>query len=285
MPKASVSSALPGRPPKRHRVVLSQVVTLRLDDGRVFEVSPNVIQTARVEWYGIADTEGLFDYGVTHRFDVVLERELFKIPRNDPDPDETWQSLRTAFKVKRVRPRPKDFRDSPGEIWLAYLEVAELPSHIVNQASFWADACDMMGDTLRWGIDIVDNISEGFDVWHEQALVEGALIWPRVLGVHPRARGQDLGIRLLAHALWALHRSSDDVAILEAAAISTYFDGKAKVEQTPASFRALCRYYGRLGFRRWFVKQRAESKGGSIMVLRLGEVGIRAFYESGKRLL
>ncbi|MDB4893579.1 MAG: hypothetical protein JWL61_5434 [Gemmatimonadetes bacterium] len=281
MSKASVaSSSLPGRPPKRHRVVLNQYITLRFDDGIECAVTPSVIQTTSVEWGGLGDAEIISDDSVMHRFDVVVHRDIV-----EDRTDATWQSMRDAYPVKASDSRDEGFRDNADEIWLAHLSIAEIPSHIVEQTSSWADTCDMLGDTLRWGMDIVESIADNVGRPYGQALVEGALLWPQRLGVHPRARGQDIGIKLLAHALWALHRSRSDVAILEAAATTTYFDQVEKIEQTPESFRALCRYYGRLGFRRWFVKQRAHTNGGSIMVLRFGEDGIRAFHESGERLL
>jgi predicted N-acetyltransferase YhbS len=89
-----------------------------------------------------------------------------------------------------------------------------------------------------------------------------------LLGVHPRARGQQIGLQLLAHALWSLVRSSSDLVVIEAAVVRTEFDAVTP-EQSPEPFRALCRYYARLGFRRWYTRHKPTTWAGNVMVLEL----------------
>lgn len=270
---------------RRRGITLAEHIRLDTLDGHTFEVRPSIFHRMEEHWTGFADAEVLFYEPIMHRFDVCVTRELFDIEigakdEDDATADRRWESLLAAYPVPAPRadalpcmPRAA----SEEEIRIAYLTIGELPVHMAAPGDDWWEILDALGDTLRDVSEIIEALrNDDARGVGSGALLSGALIWPRLLGVHPRARGQRIGLQLLAHGLWALHRSTCDLAVLEAAAVRTEFDAD-EPEQSPESFRALCRHYARLGFKRWHARRKAHVRGGSIMLLELGDRGMQAW--------
>ena len=140
---------------------------------------------------------------------------------------------------------------------VARLEVAEHREIICQTlcGGSWFEYLDAIGDdggTLMTGI-VVD--LAGYDKPIDEdrdgmpPLIEGSLFWFRSLGLHPAFRGQNIGARLLAHALFHLHRCEFDLAVLEAFPMKTIFDSKVP-PRTVAAVRKLVSYYEWVGFKR-----------------------------------
>lgn len=93
------------------------------------------------------------------------------------------------------------------------------------------------------------------------ALSGGSLLLCHRLEVHPAFRGQQIGLRLLTHGLWFLHRSDADRAVLEAVPLPPHMrrftqaqqlTGKVTVAEKrirARAVRSLVAYYEQIGFR------------------------------------
>jgi GNAT superfamily N-acetyltransferase len=131
-------------------------------------------------------------------------------------------------------PKPRD-----GWRWCERLDEQEVPQYTE------------MEELVRALVDAYE--TEGI-----QAMRRGSLWWLRALHVHPRCRGDQLGARLLAHALRDLVGGPYDVVVLEAHPELTIFAAKPqapglanwKTYDAPsvAALEGLARYFARMGF-------------------------------------
>jgi hypothetical protein len=140
----------------------------------------------------IGDAESVTYEPLLYRFDVVVERaEVDFDMRREQEAEAEWRALRSAYQLPNpCNPAERHLngiRESDDELWLAYLVIAEIPTHIVEQYGCWFDTCDALGGVLRDFHEIIE--SRGAD-FAEGALLGRALLWPQWLGVHPRARGR-----------------------------------------------------------------------------------------------
>jgi GNAT superfamily N-acetyltransferase len=132
-------------------------------------------------------------------------------------------------------------RSPNGEAWFWYLDGQEVPQYTAMEA------------LIR---DVVDH-ARGLG---ERPMSRGSLWWVRALHVHPRCRGEQLGGRLLAHALWELVRGPRDLVVLEAHPEPTRFaaepampglaDWETYQQPSCTGVDGLARYFGRMGFLR-----------------------------------
>jgi GNAT superfamily N-acetyltransferase len=273
---------------RQHPVVLRETLALRRPNGANVVVRPLVLHRLTAEWVGLGNPKHRAYLPLTHRFDLVVRRDALEnsLTEGDTPSDEEWEQYRALYhpvqRAGRLTIGEPD-REDPNELWLAHLDIAELPSRHVDQLGGWYQVCNAASATLRAALPLILEVQEDSSSKAPGALIDGALIWPKLLGVHPHVRGQDLGVQLLAHGLWALRRSTSDLAVLEAAAVRSHFDWQ-KPEQTRESLRALCRYYARLGFRRQYPRLPYSNEHSNLMWLPIGCTGVRAFLPDGTPL-
>jgi GNAT superfamily N-acetyltransferase len=271
----------------RRPVVVQPDVTLKLSGDRNVLVRSRIVQRTETEWFAFGDAECLWYEPISHRFDVIAGRPTLDHiwDRDEEAGDALWEELRAACSLPAATPaRGRDLPlQDEDDLWLAYLDVDELPAHMVAPDGNWAPIISALGERVADAYPIVDAIRHGAVPGFGVPLIFGSLFIPQLLAVHPVARGQDLGLRLLAHALWALHRADGDVAIIQAMPAANLFEAK-RPARPPESYARLVRYYSRIGFMRWRPRRRPHSPGGSVMVLPLGERGVTAQHESGVSL-
>lgn len=237
-------------------------VTLELSDGRRSSGSLWLRCDARVSWIGFG--EGDHTGSVIQReFAVAVERESATsvLVGEEPSPIATPDGWRTLLTPYALAYSPEVL--TADRLLVATLSTEEYPVSQLGAAArgSWFDWTDANGNE-RIGA-VVETWQRRRDAWRRQAgvelpLIDGSLHWFKHLGVHPRFRGQRLGLGLLHHALWSLRRADGDVAFLEARPYETEFD-PGPVIPTERGVRALVRYYARLGFRRTFPTERITS--------------------------
>lgn len=204
------------------------------------------------------DSECCGRVGITHHFRVVVDAEdlwqerpaLFWSddvePRQRPrDYARRWRELVAPYAISGARPPLRR-----GRLVLAELRLDEAPA-IVREAArvSWFDWLDSIDSECAAIGGVVDRLLEEGSLSGESVLCTGSLLIPRRLGVHPLVRGEALGAKLLAHALWVLSRSTGDLAVLTALPARTRFEPK-EPPRTAAAIQGLVRYYERLGFER-----------------------------------
>lgn len=197
--------------------------------------------------------------GLKHRLRAVIP--YYHLHRASPmDPPD----LTTVLAPYAIRHNPDILNDE--RLVVAQLEIEEYPAHFYERQDWrYITDVDSEGDELGNMLD--ELIDEDRDYTDGFSLNEGAFLWPRTLAVHPKLRGQGLGVRLLAHGLWALHRSVGDVAGFAVGRIQSCFDTKRWTWNGRGGKSRMFRYYGQIGFRRW--------KRTDLVYLILGERGIR----------
>lgn len=242
----------------------ASLVTLPLPDGTTFRAHANVDQRTVGGWDGFAAIEDTFHEPPLHTFEVAISSDLLAIDEGQ-EPEAfaaTWDAIGSMLRLSHA---PDLF--TPESAVLARLEVSEIAAHIAEQAGGWWEVMDYLGDTMRAAWPLVEGLQEDI----EPTLLSGSLLWFRKLGVHPAVRGQALGAKLMAHALWALSRAPGDLAILDAAPIASWFDARTP-RQTVRGVRALRGYYSRVGFTTY--REKGVRREPSLMYLRFGEFGI-----------
>lgn len=128
---------------------------------------------------------------------------------------------------------------------VAQIRVREFPNRLRELMSIgWADWLDMFdGDTYQAGIR-ADEVMEDLDFLG--VLQDGSLFLFEDLHVHPRFRGQNVGLRLIRHLLVVLNRANGDFAILFANPRNSIYGDND--ETCIDNKYALARYYERAGF-------------------------------------
>lgn len=241
----------------------TEEVTLWRGSDRERVIHPRIIHNSHSEWDYGAQVEHLPDAGgISHEFELVVER-AFEYPEVT---EREWLDGNVDLALDQM---PSAV--TPDRILLARLQLEEFPVHIGDQCG-WYDWFDGAGDERM--LEVLNTLQDGDVRNADFALYDGALIWLKELGVHPAARGQQVGLRLMGHALWQLHRTSSDVAVLQVGRIGTPFD-KMPDELAPGTMTGLVRYYQRLGFKPWKARQNPEQHPGLIMYLPLSQ-GLRA---------
>lgn len=135
-------------------------------------------------------------------------------------------------------------QDSDQWIEVASILVREFPErHRELMEMSWTDWLDAFdGDTYSVGLRADEVLEHQYCPY---TLQDGSLFLFEDLHVHPRFRGQNIGLRLIRHLLVVLRRADGDLAILFAnPRNSIYGDNSARIDNK----RALAQYYERAGF-------------------------------------
>ncbi len=213
---------------------------------------------------GFADAESLMQGGIAHSISIVLTRDEVEdtLHERGGSAEAAWQGLET-FVTERTR---EQFAN--GELVVAVLRVEEFPVRIRSDLGLswflWLDAID--SDTAVAGT-VADEIQEARDSF---ALLDGSLFYIRGLSVHPAFGGQQLGARLVAHALWAMQRSTGDTTVLLAKPTENYFTA-GEPACGVREIRRLVRYYERMGFVRAEPDERIRAREPVAMYALFGE--------------
>ena len=184
---------------------------------------------------------------VTHTLEARLTR--FHLEEVGPSslPRGTWDRV-AALPDVDVERDDVDYQ-APAVI-IGRLTIGEYPDYLRCDCSgrpgiSWFDWLDGEGTELGAIADRTQHQAR-----YEFAPSQGSLFWCKRRSVHPAFRGQHLGARLLAHALWTLPRRVEDLALMEVMPMDGEFGGPPPV-RTRAAILGLARYYERLGLTRW----------------------------------
>lgn len=253
--------------------------TIRLPGADGLELQPELSHVVRHRFGGFADLDSAANAGIPHEIAVLITREavgeaVYERGRSHAEADETWEALEPCS-TQRTR---EEFAN--GELVVARMGIEEFPVmryHDLRQRwGVWLDAID--GDAASAGF-VADQLRAGEDSF---ALLDGSLLFVRGVSVHPALQGQQIGARLIAHALWALHRAGGDVAVLLAKPTENLFTGEAP-RCGVRDIQRLVRYYERMGFERSHPEERVRAGTAVSMHLHLenplpfrslGEMGV-----------
>jgi GNAT superfamily N-acetyltransferase len=241
--------------------------TIRLPGKDGLEVCPAITHTCQQRYAGFADVESLASEGISHEIAVLVTKDeladaLHDRHRSRDDSDRAWAALE-PYVAEHGRTSYER-----GELTIARMNVEEFP--VARQRDlregwfYWLDAID--GDTAVAG-EVADRLVDDEGTF---ALLDGSLFYIRGVSVHPAFQGQQIGARLVAHGLWALHRSTGDVAILLAKPSKNAFTGEES-RCGVRDIRRLARYYERMGFERSAPEERIRAGEPVTMHLLLGE--------------
>ena len=219
-------------------------------------VQPTIRQRCITRYNGFADCDGLYDHPpISHVIDVTISHDELEIGE-----EEWWAKLTATF-------RPEG---SEGEEWvrIASAQIDEFPARFSwDLNTSWFNWLDSMDADLAVVGELADELMEHDD---SLALICGSLLYLRSVDVHPAFRGQQVGARLVAHALWSLSRSTGDVATLLAKPVRSEFRER-EPDCSAAAIRRLAGYYRRMGFERSRPRERFRDNGAVLMHARIGE--------------
>jgi len=234
------------------------------------EIDPDVEQRVTIPTCpGLLDHEFLIQgSAIRIEFEVLLTREVI-----DNGVDKASVSRRVWKNLATLVPGGLEQRFRKREQFLvAFLNVDEFPVDW-GFADDWLERLDSVDADCGSLAPMVESLHRKAkrDFWF--SFTSGSLFHMRRLEVHPSFRGQQIGGRLLLHALAQVGRSIGDVAVLNAVPIRTLFEN-CPADQRAKAVRALVRYYRRIGFKRW---GRGSIKDGDSvpMYARFGECLIK----------
>lgn len=244
-------------------------VLVNLPAGKSFEVSPQILHTMEMRFNDFGDIGAYDQNPPSHEVRVVLTEDdlSFARPRGSGVRDQVAVSF---DELKPLVVPSLEEAYQKGEFVVAILQVEEFPSTVAfDFRGTWFDWLDAIDGDLAIVGELADGLRDDEDDL-SMALLSGSLFYPRALSVHPAFSGQRIGLRLLAHTLWALHRAEGDTAILLAKPMSNHFaPGEPKTGAT--EIRRLAKHYERIGFRRVPGHGRVKSGQPVPMILRFGE--------------
>lgn len=175
-----------------------------------------------------------------HTFTVTLP-----IEGEDPEEERHLVNQLSAAQFE-IKSAPAGY-DHTLEVIVATTEIQQFPSRFQEgDDTVWSEWLDSIDSDLSWVGCIADRIRDRSE--NGELLSGGHLFYISKLNVHPRFRGQKIGLRLLAHALLAVSHSTHDVTILIATDLPGLWDPRPR-EQTRKRAQSLARYYQQLGFR------------------------------------
>ncbi len=237
-------------------------------------VRPTIFHDVRHEpALGLGDPEGAMAE-IEHWFSIVVERSLLRshLKAEDAAGRKLWRHLRTLLCGD-----PTLFEQyRRGRFLVARLGIGEFPVHIDDEYfrdwSAWLDEIDAEAGMV--GHVAYKLTSPKFTDTHNiTPLTDGSLFIIRQLEVHPACRGQQVGVRLILHALAELSRSPGDTAVGLVQPIQTVFDA-AKPARAAEDVRILMSYYEKIGFKRWKPRKRLEDGEPGMMYACFGELGL-----------
>lgn len=221
------------------RVIAVRGTTVRIPclDGEELEVVPELLQRVASRFAGFADRAALHHrVQFEHRVDVVLPRDSVEIEAALKNArGEAWLDLLGMGSGGLGTGTGGD------GFLVARVEILEFPERLrVDLHSTWSDWLGDMEHELALAGTAADDLAERPET---RALRNGSLFVIRRVQVHSRFRGQDIGARTVAHALWSLSRADGDVAML----VVPPGDGS---DGAPGDAARLVRYCERIGLSR-----------------------------------
>ena len=152
------------------------------------------------------------------------------------------------------------------QIVVAKAKLGEFPDQVRYRYQWsWFDWLDAIDSEIA---EIGEYLDSRDPDDYEADLVGGSLIHVYHVGTHPAFRGQEIGLKLLVHSLWASGTGLNDAATLMACDCPLPWDGRER-EQTSSRATKLAKLYGRIGFDR--IPSRADTY--AIMYFPLGRCG------------
>jgi GNAT superfamily N-acetyltransferase len=171
-------------------------------------VVPELQQRVEARFNGFADRVGLLHrVQFKHRVDVVLPRDSVEIEAGmRSTPGNVWLDLLgLGFGGLEAKTGGDDFL-------VAQVEILEFPERLrADLHSTWADWLGDVDGELALAGAAADDLAERPGT---RALRTGSFFVNRRVQVHAHFRGQDIGARTVAHALWSVSRSDGDMAML-----------------------------------------------------------------------
>ncbi|CAA9335892.1 MAG: hypothetical protein AVDCRST_MAG68-3359 [uncultured Gemmatimonadetes bacterium] len=237
-----------------------------MEDGSDVEGQPVIYHDASFRaCRGYVDLDGLYSaVPVRHAFTLTL-------PLDDTQYADAHGSLPNALgSAIEVREVPEEGWTGR-EVVLARLSMAQLNSqHRGVLRTSWHEWLDSIDGDLEWVGSFLDSAADDTDQY-ECDLIGGALFHIYNVAVHPAVRGQDVGLRLIAHALLTTSSGLNDAVTLIAADSPDEWDGRAR-DQTSVRAAALARHYARLGFSE---VDRRDDGANILMYAPIGRCGLR----------
>ena len=262
----SPSRAKRTRRPTGPLSVLGAAVRLPMQDGTMVESEPLIYHEASFRTcHGYVDPDGVYsDPPIRHTLTLTL-------PLGDTEFAEERGSLPTVSEVPlEVRAAP-DGSDSGRELIVARLTMAQLNSRYRDLVgTSWHEWLDSIDSDLAWVGSFLDEAADDPEEY-ECDLIGGALFHIYNVGVHPAFRGQNVGLRLIAHALVITSAGLNDAATLIAADAPNGWDQRER-DQTRTRANALARHYARLGFS---AVDKSEHGANILMYAPVGRCGLR----------
>lgn len=245
--------------------------------GGTWSTLPEIRQLVQVpEDLGFRDTRDFPpEGGPSHAFEVVvsqagngsefMERNGRQV--SGTEADSAYEELRSWAMGSDELVR----RAHAGEFVVARLTCQEFVA-----ADRWT-----LGVTWHEWLDQYDSetslVGAAADVIHEDedslALVFGSLVYLQRLEVHPRFRGQRIGLRLIGHTLLSLSRAEGDTAVMLVRPVESSFDPDENAKPTRRAARRLVNYYRRIGFE--YVYPEPFRDELVVLAARFGERGLR----------
>jgi GNAT superfamily N-acetyltransferase len=175
--------------------------------------------------------------------DLPLWSAIAELPGMEVVNDDTYCCAAAVVARLSIRQYPDHLREALGLTWEEWLEEMEE--------------------------DVAGALADAITESHPDSLWGGTLYHFRDLQVHPEFRGQHLGARLLAHALWMLLSGPRDLAVMYAMPMPDRFqrDG-TEPPRDPDAVKRLTRYYRRLGLHVWPRRGRVTGKEATALWMR-----------------
>lgn len=192
------------------RVIAVRGTTIRIpcSGGETLDVVPELQQRVEARFTGFADRVRLLHRAqFKHRVEVILPRDSVEIEaglRNARS--DVWLDL-LGLGFGGLSP------GTGGDDFLvARVEILEFPERLrADLHSSWSDWLGDIDPEVALAGTAADDLVERPET---RALRNGSLFVVRLVQVHAHFRGQDIGARAVAHALWSLSRAEGDLAML-----------------------------------------------------------------------
>lgn len=183
----------------------------------------------------------------------IRHEAAFVLPGHWPD---AWDT--TAEEQQALVDRLGLTKSWDGQPVLATVYIDEIVGNIHAPRSDWFFSLDpLSGDLAELGVWL-ESLEEREDLFPDFEYPHrfaggGSIFYGQELFVHPAARGQEAGLRLLGRTLTYLGRSTNDLAVLRPIAIPNRLDPTIDFEAERETFEpeitdGLIDYYARAGF-------------------------------------
>lgn len=236
-------------PPRAQLRVGGSRVKLQFEGRDDLSVEPAICHRSRMDFQGFGRLES-YEYGrFQHRIEAVIlpaSIEQWAKAEGIENPP-TWNDLES---IAFPGTQPHLTGEDPSFV-VGRIELEEHPRitkwRLQMSWGDWLRAIDSESALLG---DILDSLEDSVSPTVSIEPYQGSLFHIRRVAVHPAFQGQAVGRRLIAHALWTMHRGIGDVAMIPVLPTANPLGVDEKPDQSPAAIRQLSRYYQRMGFQR-----------------------------------